>query len=146
MIRGAEDLIDARVNNTGEFSVRFFTGQNAGNKGMADLLLFKLSFKEYYIHEYLDKLGIASDAKTVIRAVLQSHDSYRSQLCTYAHCDQPVNLSWMSTFSKAEKEALSLGEVAGAQKPMIMYLSPERFPICDFTNVRLHLLMECIFL
>ena len=110
IVRGVSDLVKSKTLPLNAFNVRFFTGQGAGTKGLADLLHFKKEISLYYTRDHLDALDIRTDAKAVMRDLLSSFSVYRQKLSKYPDDTDPSNLGWMAGWTKPEKEALHFGE------------------------------------
>ena len=106
-----------------EFTISTFTGGPKKHNCLSDVMLLKLSLKQYMLGPWLGKLEFGEEQKVVIRKNLANHEAYRSKLCGFPDTPEP-DLSWKSGWPKSASEALFLIEADSLLLPLLLLLQP----------------------
>jgi len=91
------DLVRSRLVTPGELSIGGLSGVKRGGRGMLDLVLLKLDLLDKLLIDQTDKVGLSADSKHKLRAVFESHASYR------AYLGDGTDMTWMSTPPQSAK-------------------------------------------
>jgi hypothetical protein len=101
------DCIKAKLLGPADVTVRSLAG-NATSKGLVDLLLFKLTMKDY-LFEMMDKLDLPVLVKTALREHLADHAQYRGTVKELPGCSLP-DLSWKAGWPQSGDSMLQFIE------------------------------------
>ncbi len=89
------DLLRSKTLERGELSTRTIKGDGSHGKGLIDLLLLKLAFKNCLLNNTLDSLSLDLSVKIKIREVYADHEKYRLH-CGYGEDGKDPDLTWQS--------------------------------------------------
>ena len=98
------DLVRWKMVTPGELSIGRLSGVKRGGRGMLDLVLLKLDLLDELLINQADKVGLSADSKNKLRAVFDSHSSYRANL------GDGVDMTWMSTMTPSARLFIAIVE------------------------------------
>lgn len=102
-LSGINDLVRTRQIVPDELCVNQLSGKGlGGGRGMLDLLLFKLDLLDDFIDNQAGNCGLSSEAKAIVRAIVDSHSSYRARI------GDNVDMTWMLTVPQSAKAFVEL--------------------------------------
>lgn len=104
LLSAVSDLVRSKTVAPGELSIAGMSGKLRGGRGMLDLLLFKLDLLDELLVASADKVGLSADSKNKLRAIFESHASYR------AHFGDNLDMTWMSTLPQSTKLFIAIVE------------------------------------
>ena len=100
------DAVDNGLATAGEFAVRLLTGKGMGNKGVVHLFNMKLDVLNA-LFEWASTHGMSMDTINALRAIFNTHESYRSKV-GYKHA--PLNRQWQSEFPEPARKLMDIIE------------------------------------
>ena len=93
----------------GELSVRQLTGQGAtGGKGLCDLVLFKMRFRDYFLGDFLllpEAKEMPEKYRQALKDVFSSHETMRAKI---GFPNSPDDLSWKSGWTRSADHCLQM--------------------------------------
>jgi hypothetical protein len=97
------DALRTKTIASGELSIMALSGKGrGGGRGFLDLALLKLDVLDEFIQHQAEKCNLSSDAKSIIKEVVDNHATYRSKV------GDDVDMMWMVTLPQSAKEFIGL--------------------------------------
>ena len=97
------DALRTKTIASGELSITALSGKGrGGGRGFLDLALLKLDVLDEFIQHQAEKCNLSSDAKSIIKEVVDNHTTYRSKI------GDDVDMMWMVTLPQSAKEFIGL--------------------------------------
>jgi hypothetical protein len=91
---------------------------------MLDLLLFKLELLDELLINQADKCGLSGETKNKLRAVFESHETFRACL------GDEADMTWMSTLPPSAKEFIALVGVGWPNPPPYLWSVGQSIMTC----------------
>ena len=97
------DALRTKIVASGELSIMSLSGKGrGGGRGFLDLGLLKLELLDEFLHHQVDKCGLSSDTRSILKDVVDNHATYRSKV------GDDVDMMWMVTLPQSTKEFITL--------------------------------------
>jgi hypothetical protein len=122
LVTGLADLVEDGMATPGELSVRNLTGKSMGNKGVLDVLMYKMELGSHIAHRWMTSKGFDLNSVVVVTNFIGSHLAYRA-LFGFS-VGESMDMTWMGSHHVSSQELMRLAEASCESSECIQHVGP----------------------